>query len=61
MGSVEKAALQVGCLWILALICLVIMKKIQPDTFRLYLVYVIIICGGITWFVIWILGQYELL
>lgn len=34
--------------WILAIICSIIMKKIQPESFRLYLVYVLFVVIAFT-------------
>lgn len=38
----------VGIVWIIAFICWRIMKKIQPESSGLYLVYVIFICVLVT-------------
>lgn len=38
----------VGTLWIAGIICCYKMKKIQPESFGLYLVYVIAICLLVT-------------
>lgn len=40
-------------LWVVAIICYKIMKKIQPECSKLYLVYVVIICSAITAFLTW--------
>lgn len=34
----------IAIVWLIAVICCIIMKKIQPETFRLYAVYVFIVC-----------------
>jgi len=42
----------VGAVWIAAVIGCVVMKKIQPEAFWPYLIYVLAICVGITAFAI---------
>lgn len=34
--------------WILAVVCIIIMKKIQPESFRLYVVYVLFVVIALT-------------
>lgn len=34
----------VAAVWIIAMVCYRIMKKIQPELSKLYLIYVIVIC-----------------
>lgn len=34
--------------WILAVVCIIIMKKLQPKSFRLYLVYVLFVVIAFT-------------
>lgn len=43
MSNYLKAVIAVKVILIISVICCCIMKKIQPDTFGLYLVYVAII------------------
>ena len=42
----------VGTVWITAVIGCIVMKKIQPEVFWPYLIYVLAICIGITAFAI---------
>lgn len=44
MGNI----LLISAVWIVAVICYLIMKKIQPESSKLYLVYVLIICVLVT-------------
>ena len=55
LGPMSRISLSV--LWALAVIGPLIMKKIQPETFRLYLAYVLIIVFGITGFALWLSVQ----
>lgn len=43
-------ALVISSVWIVGFICWRIMKKIQPEESKLYLVYAISICVLVTWF-----------
>lgn len=43
-------ALVISAVWIVAIICWRIMKKIQPECSRLYLGYVLFICVLVTTF-----------
>lgn len=53
MGNV----LMIALVWVSAYIGNRIMKKIQPESSRLYLVYTLSICVLITWFAIVYLSQ----
>lgn len=55
LGPISRCSLVV--LWLLSAVCLIIMKKIQPDTFRVYLVYVCVIVIGLTVFALWLSVQ----
>lgn len=55
MDTVTKSIVKLACIWVIAIGCICVMKKIQPDTWRLYLIYAIAVCGAITGFVIWLL------
>lgn len=46
MGNV----LMIALVWIVAFVCWRVMKKIQPESSKLYLVYVLSICVLITCF-----------
>lgn len=61
MDTVTKSKILISILWGIGLVCCFTMKKIQPETVWLYTGYVMLICGGITWFLIWLLRHYELL
>lgn len=50
-------ALIVAGVWVVAIICWRIMKKIQPESSKLYLVYALSICVLITWFAVAYLSQ----
>ena len=39
--------------WAVGIVCIPVMKKIQPDTYKAYAVYVLAICIIITCFVGW--------
>lgn len=39
--------------WVIAIICIAIMKKIQPDTYKAYAIYALAVCVMITCFVGW--------
>lgn len=39
--------------WIIAIICIAIMKKIQPDTYKAYAIYALAVCVMFTYFVGW--------
>ena len=43
-------ALVISSVWVVSFICWRIMKKIQPEESKLYLVYAISICVLVTWF-----------
>lgn len=49
--------LMIALVWVSAYIGNRIMKKIQPESSRLYLVYTLSICVLITWFAIVYLSQ----
>lgn len=38
--------------WILAVVCIIIMKKLQPKSFKLYIAYVLFVVIGFTVFVL---------
>ena len=40
--------IMVGLVWIAAVIGCIVMKKIQPETFWLYLIYALCICMAVT-------------
>ena len=40
--------LSITFVWLVAIICNCLMKKIQPESFKLYLVYTAIICVALT-------------
>lgn len=44
--------LVISSVWAASFICWRIMKKIQPEESKLYLVYAISICVLVTWFLI---------
>lgn len=47
----------VASVWVVAFLCWRIMKKIQPESSKLYLVYVLFICAIVTGFAIIYLSQ----
>lgn len=48
-------AFVIAMVWVIAGACCMIMKKIQPEFLKLYLVYVITICILLTCFLAWYL------
>ena len=45
----------IAMVWVIAGVCYMIMKKIQPESSKLYLVYAITICILLTCFLAWYL------
>ncbi len=47
----------VAMVWATAATCIPIMRKLQPDCWKAYAVYVAFICTALTLFVVWHLSQ----
>lgn len=39
--------------WAIAVVCIFIMKKIEPDDYKIYSVYALAVCVALTAFVVW--------
>ena len=45
--------MMVLAVWIIAIVCIFLMKKIQPTTYKAYAIYVLTVCVILTGFVIY--------
>lgn len=43
----------IALVWLVCLIGILVMKKIQPDSYKAYAVYALTVCAIFTGFVVW--------
>lgn len=49
----------IGIVYVIGIVCVMIMKKLQPDDWIIYAVWVAVVCVALTCFVVWYVSSVQ--